>query len=182
MNKKKTISTGTLLYHSVHGLCRVDRVMNEREGGKDVLKCVLVPKIASKMKVRYVMPVADLENSGFHEPVSVKGANEILDYLKVGDVSEHAEAITDVLTSFPTDYSLRTFAKTIRALSKNGLEIKDQRKRQMLERSAKGLVGELSWTLQMPLKETVQKVCKSLGGRAKMNAVVLTALERAGED
>lgn len=61
-------------------------------------------------------------------------------------------------------------------------EAKDQRKRQKLEQSAKGLVGELAFVLKMTLKETASRIQKSLGNASKINRSVLVALANASED
>ena len=52
----------------------------------------------------------------------------------------------------------------------------------MLERSAKGLVGELAFVFKSTLKEAATKVQKSLGNTSKINPLVLVALAHASED
>ena len=61
-------------------------------------------------------------------------------------------------------------------------EAKDQRKRQALERSAKGLVGELSCVFKLTLKKTADRIQKNLGRASRINPSVLSALSLAGED
>ena len=169
--RQKDIVQGDLLYHAVHGLCRVDEVESENRAGKEVPRYSLVPKTANKMKVRFVVSAIDLGISGFHAPVSSKAANEILDYLKAG-----------TLTAIPEEEQAWGLAKAILSSSHDRPEFKDARKRQMLERSAKGLVGELAFVLKMTLKEMSVSIQKSLGNASQISPMVLTALAHAGED
>ena len=167
----KEIVQGDLLYHVVHGLCRVDGIGKENQSGREVLCYSLVPKMASKMKVRFAVSVVDLQASGFHAPVSLKEAHEILGYLRAG-----------VLTAATADDQAWVLAKAILSSSRDNLEFKDARKRQMLERSAKGLVGELAFVLKVTLKEMAASVQKSLGNASQISPTVLDALANAGKD
>ncbi len=175
MNRKrsrmtsKKIAEGDLLYHTAHGLCRVDRVVHENRLGKEVLCYALVPKIKNRMKVRYVIPHDEIEASGFHTLVSIKEANGILDYLKAGDDTAVQTNQTWIL------------AQNLLGFSSEKIGAREQRKRQILEHSARGLVGELAYVLKMTLEETVDLVRKSLGKISRINPPVLAALVHAGE-
>ncbi|OGW79256.1 MAG: hypothetical protein A3G33_00200 [Omnitrophica bacterium RIFCSPLOWO2_12_FULL_44_17] len=180
---QEEIVKGDLLYHAVHGVCRVDEVSKEKESGKQVLRYSLVPKVANQMKARFIITAVDMEASGFHEPVSLKEANKILNYLKV----EHKTVTPPVVTSkavAPVAWQNRAWgmAQAILTFSHEKFEAQDQRKRQSLERSAKGLVGELAFVFKSTLKETAARVQKSLGNTSKINPLVLVALTHAGED
>ena len=76
--KKEKIANGDLLYHPIHGLCRVERVTRPSSPGQGDLSYSLVPKIAAKMKSRFVISAVDLEISGFHGLVTPREANKIL--------------------------------------------------------------------------------------------------------
>ena len=169
--KQEEFSQGDLLYHEVHGLCRVDEIESENHSGKKVRYYSLVPKVANKMKVRFVVSTVDIGASGFHAPVTLKEAHQILDYLKAG-----------VLTAIPDKAQTWVLAKAILSSSHDRPEFKDARKRQMLERSAKGLVGELAFVLKMTLKEMADSIQKSLGNVSQISPAVLTALAHAGEN
>ena len=160
------IVQGDLLYHSVHGLCRVREIIKE----KKILYYSLVPKTTSHMKVRFVIAISDIETSGFHLLVSLKEANEILDYFKAGDLTEVQDKQTWAL------------AKAILSFSRDKSEVKDQRKRQALERSANGLVRELALVLEVSVEEAAARVRKSLGRASKINPLVLDALSHAIDD
>ena len=69
---------GEFLFHSVHGLCRVDRITETERGGKRVPCYSLVPKVMNRMKVRFVVAAPDMEASGFHRVVSAREAKKIL--------------------------------------------------------------------------------------------------------
>lgn len=165
------LTQGDLLYHAVHGLCRVDDIAKENQAGKETLRYSLVPKTPNKMKVRFVVRAADIEVSGFHTLISEKKANEILQYLKAGNLS----AVCDGNPTW-------LLAKAILSCSQENLEVKDIKKRQMLERSAKSLVRELAFVLKMTLGQTASNIQKCLGNRTRISPFVLTALAHAGED
>ena len=166
----KEIAQGNLLFHAVHGVCRVDEVGREGPPNRKVSSYSLVPKHANRMKVRFVIPAAEMELSGFHAPVSPKEAREILAYLETGDLSAECE-----------EDRAWELAKALLASSRDDLGMKDARKRQMIERSARGLVGELAFVLKMTLKEAAGGVRKCLGDPSQVSPTVLTALLHAGE-
>ena len=173
---------GDLLYHAVHGLCRVDEIIQENQSGREVSCYSLVPKAASQMKTRFIIATADVETSGFHALVSRKEANKILDYLKAGDKKTTLPTITPkTASSFAWQNQTWGLARAILSFSHEKFEAQDQRKRQLLERSAKGLVGELALVFKITLKETAARVQKSLGNTSKINPSVLVALAHAGD-
>ena len=67
---QQEIVSGSLLYHEVHGLCRVDQLVKQTQAGKEVLCYSLLPKVANKMKVRFVISSTDIETSGFHSLIA----------------------------------------------------------------------------------------------------------------
>lgn len=168
---RKTIAEGDLLFHAVHGVCRVDEIGREGPAGREVLSYSLVPNDTNKMKVRYVVPEAEMKISGFHAPVSPREAHEILEYLKAGDLTADCDE----------EDQAWALAKTILTSSQEGPGIKDARKRQMLERSAKGLVGELALVLKMTSKEAVASIKKSLKAPPHVSSTLFAALTHASE-
>lgn len=151
--------------------------------GKEVLSYALVPKVSNKMKIRFVITGAGMGTSGFHTLVSVKEANEILEYLKAGDSAAiPADVAPQAASSVAQSRQTWEQAQVILSFSDDKSEAKDQRKRQLLERSVKGLVGELASVFKITLKEAIAKVQKSLGNASKVNPLVLMALANAGED
>ena len=176
------IAQGDLFYHSVHGLCRVDEISKQKQSGKQTIYYALVPKVASQMKTRFVIAAGDMEISGFHTLISPREANKILDYLKVGDKKTAPPVMTFKTPSSAEQNKAWSLARAILSFSHEKFEGQDQRKRQMLERSAKGLVGELAFVFKITLKETASRIQKSLGNASKINPSVLMALSEAGED
>jgi len=176
--KKEKIANGDLLYHPVHGLCRVERVTPPDSSRGVGLSYSLVPKMVAKMKSRFVISAADLEVSGFHGLVSTKEANKILLFLKSKNGKDHPEGAA------PSNLQDQTWglARTLRTLAHDKFEAKDQRKRQALERSARGLVGELSCVFKLTSKKTADRILKHLGHASRINPSVLSALTLAGED
>lgn len=173
--KKEKIANGDLLYHPIHGLCRVERVTRSVPQG---MSYSLVPKVATKMKARFVISAEDLAVSGFHKLVSPKEAHKILSYLKSGASKKHPETGT----SPHLQDQAWGLARALQTFAYDKFEAKDQRKRQALERSAKGLVGELSYVFKLTLKKTAARILKNLGPTSRINPSVLSALALAGED
>lgn len=176
--KNKKIAIGDLLYHPIHGLCRVERVTRAGSSGPEGLSYSLVPKLAAKMKSRFVISANDLEISGFHGLVSPREANKILLYLKSGNGKNHPET-APLPNSQDQTWGL---ARALRTFAHDKFEAKDQRKRQALERSAKGLVGELACVFKLTSKKTADRIQQSLGHTSRINPSVLSALALAGED
>lgn len=176
MIREKLVRDG-LMYHSAHGLCRIDRIMKESREGKEVLCYALVPKTYSRMKVRFVIADADIEASGFHPLISPAEANKILDYLKAGDMAADFKDITpEAGLAFELSSHPWGLAKGILTFSRHTPEIKDQKKRQTLERFARGLVEEFAIVFKTTTKESSTQILRSLGNRAKINPLVLVAL------
>lgn len=180
---QEEIVEGDLLYHAVHGVCRVNEISKQKQSGKQSLYYSLVPKTTNQMKARFIIAAAGMETSGFHVLVSLKEANKILNYLKAGDKSTTPSvALSKTVSSFAGKNQAWGLAHAILSFSYDKFEAKDQRKRQILERSAKGLVGELAFVFKITLKETAVRVQKSLGDTSKINPSVLVALAHASED
>lgn len=176
--KKEKIANGHLLYHPIHGLCRIERVTPPGPYDQRGPSYSLVPKVATRMKARFVISAADLEISGFHGLVTPREANKILNYLKAGNGKGHPG--TD--SSSNLQDQAWGLARALQTFAYDKFEAKDQRKRQALERSAKGLVGELSCVFKITLKKTADRVLKNLGHTSRINPSVLSALALAGED
>ncbi|MFA5167679.1 MAG: hypothetical protein WC530_04025 [Candidatus Omnitrophota bacterium] len=176
--KKEKIANGDLLYHPIHGLCRVERVTPPGPYDQGGPSYSLVPKIAPKMKSRFVISAVDLGISGFHGLVSPREAKKILHYLKAGNGKGHPETNS----SSNLQDQAWGLARALQTFAYDKFEAKDQRKRQALERSAKGLVGELSCVFKLTLKKTADRVLKNLGHASRINPSVLSALTLAGED
>lgn len=175
----KSLTVGDLLYHSVHGVCRINQVVKE---SKDV-SYALVPKMPNKMKLRFVIGAKDLQLSGFHAPVSSKEANKILDYLKTSKTAgTPLDAEKKAERSFAEDNTTWALAEAILSCSQDEMQAKDQKKRQTLQRAATGLVKELAFALDISLKEAAALVQKNLKRSSKLNPLILAALETAAED
>lgn len=179
---QKEIAVGDLLYHAVHGLCRVDRRLEEDHSGKKVTCFALVQKIPSKMRTRFVISADGMEASGFHPLASPKEANRILDYLKAGDVAAIPPGVPKAASSIEPQKQTWGLAQVILSISYDKFEGRDQRKRQALERSAKGLVGEFAFVFKSSVKEAAAMLQQSLKKNAKINPSVFVALENASAD
>ena len=84
--------------------------------------------------------------------------------------------------SAPQDQQTWALAKNILFFSCEKFPAREQRKRQMLEYSAKGLIGELACVFKITLKEAAGMIQKSLGELSERNLSLTIALARAAED
>ena len=183
IQERAKIVEGDLLYHPVHGTCRVNQISKQGQSGKQLLYYSLVPRLIGRMKVRFVISAGDMETSGFHALVSRKEANRILDYLKEGDRTNLLfNTNPKTSSSFAEQNQTWNLARAILSFSYEKFEAKDQRKRHILERSAKGLIGELASVFKITLKEASSRVQDSLGEASKINPLVLLALAEIGRD
>lgn len=178
--KLRAFERGDLLYHGVHGLCRVDEITKQVEAGRTALYYSLVPKTVNRMKVRFVVPAAEIKISGFHTPITSREADKILNYLKVGRIQKTSPAKLE--SDSAGQDQVWVTANQILSLARGNSEAKDHRRHQTFENSAKGLVGELALVYKIALKEAAEKVIKNLGHISKINPVVLAILARASED
>ena len=181
---QKRFAQGDLLYHVIHGVCRVKEILKQEQSGKSILCYCLVPVVTSYMNVRFVVAVDGIQSSGFHLLLTQKEANKVLDYLKSGEpIVYPVDAGEEVVSvSFAEENESWALAKTILSCSHEKSEIKDQRKRKALERSAKGLIGELAYVFQIPLKEAAERVRHCLECGSNVNPMVLSALVHATEE
>ncbi len=159
---KEAITKDDLVFHSVHGLCRVASVTSSALP-KEV-NYSLLPVSANKGKVRFIIPESSLEMSGFSKLISVKEAHAILDYFKTGEKKDSACS------------QAWTLAITVWSESCNAEAVKDKKKRQVLERSVNALVGELAYVLKSTLKEMAERIQRNLGAISKINPLVLAVL------
>lgn len=171
------VNQGDLLYHAVHGLCRVDCVARENRAGKETLSYSLVPKVANRMKERFIITSTDLFESGFHVLITQEEAHQVLSCLQSGKIESKAPSFSP-----SSENQIWDLARDILSFSRETVEIKDHKQRQLLDRSAKGLIRELAYVFQITLKETAAKIRKCLGDTPKINPTVLVALIRASGD
>lgn len=165
---KESILKDDLLFHSVHGLCRVSQIT--RSGRPEEVSYSLLPVSSNKTKVRFVVPQSSMENSGFGKLISVPEANAILEYLKTGDKKDSECGQTWAL------------AETVWSEATSKEPVKDSRKRQKLEQSVKGLAGELAYIFNITLKQVAVKIQRSLGSVSSINPLVLSALANVGDE
>lgn len=181
--KIKKIAERQLLYHSVHGLCQVEKINEQSELGTKKVFYTLVPRAVTQMKARFIIPAEGIEASGFHEIVSHKEAEKILDYFRGGNSAAIPLNVTSQdIASYLHPQEAWGQAQIILTFSDSSFGIKDQRRRLMLERSVKGLVGEIACTFKITIKEAATKVQESLSHITKINRALLLALSQIGED
>ncbi len=167
------ISIGSLLFHAVHGMCRVREIMSDNSGDS----YGLVPSTPSRNAYRYVIHRQHLGESGFHEPISASGAQDILDYFRTGRKAGNVPA------GEPAEFSTWSVAESVMTCARDENQLKDLRKRSALNRNAYALVREFSCVLKITLTETVSLIHKSLrGSGAALNPAILNALEKALSD
>ena len=124
--------------------------------------------------LNFVIALHDLQISGFHSPISEKEAGSILDFLKAGPPDTKTFA-------YPENQETWTLAKSLLICCFDKPVGKDQRRRQLLLMSAKGLVCELAFALHISTQEAVALIRKSLERHCTVNPLVLNALACAAE-
>ncbi len=175
--KKLAYKTGNLLYHSSHGPCRVKEVIKQMQGGKEQFYYSLESKQTRFKGARFLIDIHQVETSGFHPAISAKEANKIMEFLRCGELDELATGAEQpkVVLSLIEQNNSWAFARVllIYALEKDGKAAKG--KREMLTRAVRGLVNELSYSLEIPEEDAVMKMKKNLRCR-KVNSWTLETL------
>lgn len=179
MKKNSEIVKDALLYHAVHGLCRVDKITGKSSDDKGATY-ILVPVRNNTMQSRFTINANDIEESGFHPVVSVLEAHDILKYLATGDIKAVPQDSAAKAGS-SLAYQNKTWGLAQAIVTYEKSEIKSRMKREVLERSAKGLVRELAIVFHTTVKESAAKVQKSLSKKSTVHPLVLEALEQAVE-
>jgi len=167
----ETIVKNDLLFHAVHGLCRVaamTRSVQEKE-----LSYTLLPVTNNKAKIRFTIPESALKNSGFSKLLSVKEGHAILKYFKTGKTGKKDDS---------KDSQSWKLAMLIGSESSSKESVKDARKRQQVDSAVKGLTSELAFVLKMTLKEIAGTIRGNLGRISDINPLVLTALTNVEKD
>lgn len=165
---KRKIIKDDLLFHSVHGLCRVDRITQSAPDRE--LSYILFPVSRNKAKVRFVIPEGSLEDSGFGLLISNKEAYAILEYFKRGGGKASGR-------SQAWQQAALIWFESCRKES-----VRDSRRRQRVDRAVRGLAGELAVVLKMTSKEIIETIKKSLGQISHINPLVLTSFANIAEE
>ena len=171
------ITRGDLLYHAVHGVCRVQEIVKQVRSDEEVSYCAMVPHRTQTSQVRFLVALEEIDLSGFHELISLEEAEKIVEYFKAGHTSP-----VEAPVSFAQDTRTWALAKTLMLCSRDEVVAKDQKRRQFLSRSAKGLIGELAFVFNVPLKKAALMVQSHLARTARINPTVLAALAQISED
>ena len=165
----KKFVPGVLLFHSIHGLCRIKEIIQQKQMDKAALYYALIPQMGTRTSERFLIPVEHVETSGFHSPASLQQANAALDFLK-----GYGKLLTQTIP-------LWVMAKEILVFCQETPQATDQRTRQALQRSVRGLIGELAIVLEISLQEAATKVRKNLQCSFKLNPLLLAALSNASD-
>lgn len=165
---KDAIVKDDLLFHSVHGLCRVSDIT--RPTRSEETSYALLPVSANRAKVRFVIPQSSMENSGFRKLMSRKEAQAIVDYFKSGKKKESEDGHSWMLAAtISTEAASKDF-------------LKDARRRQAVERAVKGLCAELAFVLDLTVRDIADRIQKNLGPVASIHPLVLAALANVDKD
>lgn len=162
---------GDLLFHSIHGLCRVKEIIPEKQMDRKALYYALVPEAApiNRMSERFLIPIENLEASGFHPLVTPHQANDVLDYLKGQSRIEGKGCV------------IWELANEILTFCQEEPPQKNAKTRQSLERSVRGLIGELAIVFEISLVEAAAKVRKNLERSFTLSSALLVALSHAAD-
>ncbi len=178
MTKKLTYKRGHLLYHSSHGPCRVKDIVKQTQSGKDQYYYSLESKQARFRGAKFLIDSDQVSTSGFHPAISREEANRILDYLKTSDPEDRklGEKQPKMILSLIQENTPWAFARVVLIFSREHDGKGAKGKREMLGRAAKGLALELSFALEIPEEEGLDRMKKSLKRSAKVNPWVLETI------
>ncbi len=175
--KKATYKKGNRLFHSTHGSCQIKEVITQTSAGKSQSYYSLESKQTRFKGVRFLVDVHQVETSGFHPLLTVKEANKIVDYLKTANAKDAQLGVEQPkkILSLIQENNPWSFARVVLifAREKDGKDAKGRR--EMLTRAARGLIHELSFSLEVLEEEAVPIIKKSLKSR-KANSWVLDAI------
>ena len=172
---------GDLLYHAIHGLCRVSETSKSADkDGKETVNYTLVPHIAKSGNQRFGFGAHDLQISGFHTLITKEEAQAILDFFRKGRIVDLAEQVKlKTAPNFSADVQTWALAQTLLSCAHDNVAAKDLRRRRTLERAAKGLICEIAHVFQIPTREAADQVRKSLECTHKIDPLVLAAINNA---
>lgn len=175
---------GDLLYHAIHGLCRVSETSKSADkDGKETVNYTLVPHIAKSGNQRFGFGAHDLEVSGFHALITKAEAQAILDYFRKGRIVDlSAQVKLKTVPNYSTDIQTWALAETLLSCAHDNIAAKDLRRRRTLERAARGLICEMAHVFQIPIKEAGDQVRKSLECTHKVDPLVLAAIHNADKN
>lgn len=159
----KKIRKNDLMFHSVHGLCRVAEIPKSATAAAGNYS--FVPVFQSRSKARFTVSREFLETAGFNKLISAKEANEILEYFKTG--TKKASAVGGAWD----------LAVLLREESLSKEPMRDKRRAQKVNHSAKRLASEMAIVLQSTVREMADKIRENLEAVSKTNPMVLAALE-----
>jgi len=168
MMTKEAIKKEDVLFHPVHGLCRVSDVKQSFD--KERVSYTLLPVNENTRNIRFVFEEDALMASKFNKLISTDEADVMLDYLKggkrtVGSESHAWEMVELILEEATTQEP-----------------VKDQRRRQRLNQAVAGFAHELALVLQITLKEACNKIQSQLRPEPETSVLVLNAITKASEE
>lgn len=159
----KKIRKNDLMFHSVHGLCRVAEI--PKGGALPENNYSFVPVFRSRSKARFTVSKDFIETAGFNKLISAKEAAEILEYFKTGNKKD------------PAPGSAWELAVLLREESFSKEPQRDKRKVQRVSHSAKRLSNELAIVLQSTVREMADQIKQNLELVSKVSPMVAAALE-----
>lgn len=159
---KKTVRKDDLLFHAVHGLCRVTGVSKRPASNED--DYALLPVSTNRAKVRFVISESSFESSGFNKLITAKDAHSILDYFRTREKKESRYG--------------RAWQAAVMISSESERRdlVKDNRKQQRLSVSVRNLSSELAFVLNMKVPEITERIRKNLRAVSDIHPQVLHAL------
>jgi len=125
---KNSITTRDLMFHGVHGLCRVTDI-REDDGDRTF---TLMPVVRPSGKVTFNIPESSLEASGFEKFITAEEGRVILDFLENGEGGEDESNDSHAWQS----------ARMLRGAARAEALAPNARERQRLDRCIRGARAE----------------------------------------
>lgn len=159
----KKIRKNDLMFHSVHGLCRVAEI--PKGGALAENNYSFVPVFRSRSKARFTVSKEFIDTAGFNKLVSAKEAAELLEYFKTGRKSDSSTG------------EVWELAVLLREESFSKEPQRDKRKALRVNHAAKRISNELAIVLQSTVREMADQMKQNLEAVSKVSPMAATALE-----
>lgn len=172
-----------VLLHPAHGLCKVKRLVNPRDGSNRLSYC-LEPVRRSRSVPRFFVEVNHVASSGFHKPMALDEVKEILRYLRQGDTEQKEFVREDYvlqLRAISQQNTAFAFAKVLLYATSERLDY-DPEERKIVKYAAEALIQEIAIVSNEPVKQVALVIKSHLQRYGSSHPWLHAILDRKGID
>jgi len=156
---------GDQLYHPKHGMCRVTDITNQRGLDKSEMSYCLEPIHPSPGNPRFIISVSNIQEAGFHLPLTTKAMMKILDSIKgKKEAADAANPARDqLICALSKENTPLGFAKVLVKLFCAPEEKVTHGEKKAVLRSVEGIVHESAFVLGMSVQKAGRLLLRNLG-------------------